>query len=101
MSAIAVTEKQFLQQVKDLARILGWRTYHPWTSIHSDRGWPDVVCVRDERMVVAELKRDGAKPTPAQVEWLQALARVRVVEVHLWTPASWDAIVLTLQSDRG
>jgi hypothetical protein len=100
VSAIAVTEREFLQQVKQLARLLGWKTYHTWQSVHSDKGWPDLALCRGDRLLLAELKRDGGKLTPAQTEWLSALAHVRVVEAHLWKPASWDAIVLTLQSDR-
>lgn len=99
--SLVVTEKQFMATVIELAKVLGWRVFHPYDSRRSEPGYPDLTLVRGDRLLLAELKRDGGKLTPAQTEWLRALAQVRTVEARLWTPASWDAIVLTLQSDRG
>ena len=35
-------------------------------------GFPDVVCLRDDQLVVAESKSAGKKPTPMQAKWLDA-----------------------------
>ena len=69
-----VTEKEFMRQVSDLARIFGWRVYHPWLSIHSERGWPDLALVKPPRLILAELKRENGRVSPHTL-----VARVRVL----------------------
>lgn len=96
-TAPPTTEKQFLQQVRDLGRMLHWKTYHPLRSMGSDYGWPDLVQVRGERLLFTELKSDKGKLTPAQEEWLEALRAARRIEVYLRRPADLDEIVRTLR----
>lgn len=91
-----MTEKAWMAQVTELARTLGWRVYHPWLSIRSERGWPDLAFVRPGRFVMAELKTDRGKLTPSQEEWIDAL-RGAGVEVHVWRPADWDDVVEVLR----
>lgn len=88
---LPVREKDFLQAVRELAELLGWRCYHTWNSIHSPAGFPDLVLVRPPRIIFAELKVHNRKPTGAQREWLALLAQCPV-EVYLWTPADWNQI---------
>jgi hypothetical protein len=101
MEAFALTEKQFLQQVKDLARILGWRTYHTWQSIHSQKGYPDLTMWRvprdDEpgRVLLAELKSAKGKVSPEQLQTISEL-RVCGLDVHIWRPDDLDLIVEVL-----
>ena len=100
-------ERDFQRAVIDLARLTGWRVHHTrpaltrrgrWlTPIQGDAGFPDLVLVRAGRVIFAELKRTGGKPTPAQRAWLDALRQCAGVEVYLWTPADWQRIVETLQ----
>lgn len=91
-------ERAFQAQVMELAARLGWRTYHTWMSIHSAAGFPDCVVVRPPRVVFAEIKREGGKPTAAQAAWLAALGACPGVETYLWQPSDWDAIVATLSA---
>jgi hypothetical protein len=101
-----VTEREFQRAVVELARLCGWRVFHArpaltrrgrWlTPIQGDTGFPDLVLCRPPRLILAELKRVGARPTPAQRGWLDALASCAGVECYLWTPADWNAIVRTL-----
>lgn len=91
-----MTERDFLAQIKDLARIYRWRLYHPWLSIHSERGWPDVALVRPPRLIFAELKTDRGKTTPAQDEWLALLEAVPGVEAYLWRPSMFQHITEVL-----
>jgi hypothetical protein len=88
MKRLEPTEKQFLQAVRELATLLGWRYYHTWNSLHSPAGFPDLVLVRPPRVLFVELKVRGRKPTPAQQEWLSLLQQCPQVEVYLWTPES-------------
>lgn len=102
MAALAkppgLTEKEFMGQLKDFAVRLGWFWYHPFLSQHSAPGWPDVTLVR-ERVVYAELKREGGKATPAQLQWIERL-RGAGQEVYLWTPANWEEIAEVLTGLR-
>jgi hypothetical protein len=103
-------ERDFQRAVIDLARLTGWRVHHTrpaltqrgrWlTPIQGDAGFPDLVLCRPPRLVIAELKRVGGKPTPAQRGWLEALSACAGVECYLWTPADWDAVARTLTGGR-
>ena len=90
------TEKDFMAQVVDLAKILGWSVYHPWLSIRSERGWPDLALVKPPRLVLAELKREKAKLSPSQEKWLSMLSGCPQVEVYVWRPSNLDAIARCL-----
>jgi hypothetical protein len=92
-----LTEKQWQRQVTDLAKLYRWRVYHPWLSIRSERGWPDLALVRPPRLVLAELKTDKGKVTPSQDEWLALLRACPGVEVHLWRPADFNDVVEVLR----
>lgn len=94
---VKITEKQFSQQVVDLAQQLGWRVYRTWTSMHSPKGFPDLTMVRGERLIFAELKSEIGKPTEAQTEWLTALMTTGKVEVYLWRPSQINEIAEVLQ----
>lgn len=102
----AMKETPFQGQVIDLAHTYGWRvahfrpvriqrrdggTYYA-TPVQADgAGFPDLILVRGERMVVAELKASWGRFEPGQEEWLAAL-RATAVEVYVWQPTDMDAI---------
>ena len=92
-----ITERAFAAQVLDLAKLLGWRCYHSWTSIHSPAGYPDLCMVRLSRILFAELKSEKGKLTPPQEEWLEALRATGKVEVYVWRPGDWDILVEILR----
>lgn len=92
-----MSEKQFLQQVRDLARLFGWLEYHTWNSLHSTAGFPDLVLVRPPRVIFAELKAERGRLTLAQQAWLDALRQCEGVEVYLWRPADLEQIVRVLR----
>ena len=107
---MSMTEREFQQAVVQLARLMGWRVHHTrpaltqrgrWlTPVQGDVGFPDLVLCRPPRLIVAELKRVGGKPTAEQRGWLEALQACAGVECCLWTPADWDAIVRMLTGDK-
>ena len=92
-----LTEKQFQRQVTDLAHLLRWNTYHPYLSIHSERGWPDLTLIRPPRLLFAELKTAKGKTTVHQEKWLGLLGECPGVEVYLWRPADWEEIAEALR----
>jgi len=81
-------ETQLQNKILKLARMTGWLSYHTWDSRKSQPGFPDLVLVRRERLVFAELKSEKGKLTPAQVEWNEAL-KATAAEVYVWRPADW------------
>jgi len=91
-----VTERDWRRTVLDYAQLRGWRTYWTWRSDHSPRGFPDLVLVRGERLVFAELKRHDGALTVSQLAWLADLERVPGVEVFTWRPADWVAVQAVL-----
>ncbi len=56
----------------------------------SQKGWPDLVLIRGSRIIMAELKRDGGKPTMDQLRVLGVLSMV--AEAYCWTPKDWDVL---------
>lgn len=112
---IPLTEKQFEAQVKDLAKIFGWKYYHTWRSIHSPAGFPDCVLVRPPRLIFAELKSEKGSVSEKQQEWLDILKAcqerpkdfaleyaekrgyVLIPEVYIWRPDDIEEIVECLR----
>lgn len=105
---IVVTESDFMDQVTQMAEMFGWAWVHfrpgmttkGWRTPVSGplgKGWPDLVLVRDDRIIYAELKRDGQNATPDQIAVLTLLGRTGHAETYLWKPAAFDAIAMLLK----
>jgi len=92
-----ISEKAFEGQIRDLAKIFGWKYYHTWRSIHSSAGYPDCCLVRLSRLIFAELKSEKGKISPAQQEWLGALTATGKCEVYLWMPWQINEITAILR----
>lgn len=90
----AATEKQWMSQVIELAKLTGWATYHPFLSIHSERGFPDLTLVR-ERLIFVELKAEKGKLSSDQTKWIERLKAAKQ-EVYCWKPSQWDEAVMVL-----
>lgn len=94
-----MTEAALQKAVLELAKRLGWRVAHfrpaqvrPGrfvTNVGAEgSGFPDLVLVRGDRLVFAELKMDGKYPGPKQREWHQALQGAGA-SVCIWKPRDW------------
>jgi hypothetical protein len=100
-----LSEAQFTAQVIAFAKLHGWkcahfrpgRTARGWrTAVQGDGvGFPDLVLVRKDTMMVAELKVGRRQPTAEQDAWLAAFQRCDV-PVFVWTPADWEQIEFML-----
>lgn len=98
------TEATFQGAVIELAQRLGFRvahfraarTKHGWrTPVAADgEGFPDLVLVR-ERVVWAELKREGEDLRSAQEKWRDWLLAAGE-EWYMWRPSDWDEIMNVL-----
>lgn len=103
-------EDDFQKQVIALAQMRGWRVAHfrpaqtqrgNWvTPVQADgKGFPDLVMVRRDRLIFAELKAVYRKPTPEQQAWLSALSGVETeaVEVFVWNERDFPEIARVLR----
>lgn len=89
-------ERSFQRQVVDAARLLGWRCYWTWNSLHSPKGWPDLVLIRRPRIVFLELKGERTPVTDEQRETIAELQACGLV-ARIVRPADWDEIERVLR----
>ena len=116
-----MTEKELQRRVMRLAKELGWRRFHvkpaPMrnrkgryiTPVDGEAGFPDLVLVRDGRLLFAELKSERGQLSAEQMAWRHQLQQVeassgmhvenlatgfgvdcRNVQVFVWRPQDWD-----------
>jgi Holliday junction resolvase len=90
-------ERELQELMRKTATLQGWHYFHVWNSRHSPSGFPDVVAIRQERLIAAELKRAGQDPTPAQTRWLEAFRQVQVIETYVWRPRDLDHVLEVLR----
>lgn len=62
-----------------------------------DPGFPDVIAVRGDVLLVRELKAERGRYETGQREWLAALSAVRRVDAGTWRPSDLDTIVEVLR----
>lgn len=87
-----LSERDFMAQVIDYARLMGWLIFHPFDSRHSEAGFPDLICLRGPRIVAIELKAVRGRVTSDQARWLDAFVAASV-ETHVFRPSQWDEVV--------
>ena len=90
--ALDVSEKDFQQQIIDLARLNKWMVYHTADSRRSYPGFPDLVMVRGAVCIFLELKSVKGKATVQQQEWIDRLQKVRIVHADIARPHNWDDV---------
>ena len=91
-----ISEKDFMESIVQLARNTGWMVYHTYDSRRSTAGFPALVMTKHKRLVIAEIKTETGKTSPAQDKWLETLRTARGVKVKLWRPSDWPEIERTL-----
>jgi hypothetical protein len=90
--AASISEKDFQQQVIELASLTGWLHYHTYDARRSPSGFPDLVLAHpDGLLVVAELKAMRGRETPEQARWLDAMNGAEL-HSYLWRPDDWGCI---------
>ena len=93
------TERQFARQIEYLLELGGWRWCHyepavrqsgQWaTPLRGDRGLPDYIAVRQNRVLYAEIKGDGGRLSADQRGWIADLLTAGQ-EVYIWHPDDLD-----------
>ena len=102
-----ISERDFQREVIAYARHKGWivahfrpaKTNKGWrTPVSADgKGFPDLLMVRGDRMVVCELKSKLGKMSKDQNKWFKAFALVKGhIYVAKWMPADWPEILKVL-----
>lgn len=106
---LEASEAQFQQTVQQYATARGWEWMHIQRAINErgrwrtpvsgnlGAGWPDLVLVRDGRLVFVELKADRGSVTGFQSHVLQVLGAIPKAEVYVWRPRQWDEIMEVLR----
>jgi hypothetical protein len=86
-----------------LAFSRGWKYYHaPDNKPINGRiqkvipGFPDLVLVKENRLIFAELKKEIGRTTPEQDAWLAALKETGA-EVYVWRPSQLPEVIQILQ----
>lgn len=92
----AALEAGFQDTVTEFADLCGWWWWHDNDPRRNRAGLPDLMLVRGPRLVYAELKRQGEKPSPTQVDVLARLAAT-AAEVYLWQPSDWPDVEAVLR----
>lgn len=89
-------EKDFARQVEMILDAYGWVWKHDeparrqsgrWaTAMKGMKGFPDYIAVREDRVVLAELKSEKGRLSPEQKTWISAFQETQKVEVYVWRP---------------
>ena len=83
--------------IEEELRLRGWRFYHSHDSRRSVAGFPDLVCLRGDRVLVAEIKGPKTRVTVEQRAWLDAF-KAAGVEAYLWRfPGDWANVERVLR----
>lgn len=109
----SMNEAALTHAVIELAQTLRWKVAHfrpaltakgHRTPVQGDgKGFPDLVLVRRQRLLFAELKVAKRTPTVEQKLWMEALRGTRgpqgeagrsIPEVYLWTDEDWERGVI-------
>ena len=69
-------EKDFLATVITLLERFGWLAYHTHDSRRSVPGFPDIVALRQGRLLALELKMPNGRVSKAQQHWLEEFDKV-------------------------
>lgn len=108
----AMPEKAWQGQLLQLARLFKWSWWHdtatnaprvchrckaPLRIPRNEPGWPDLLLVRDDTLIVAELKKDDGKLEPEQTAWLERFKAVRRIMVVVWRPRDHADVVRVLE----
>jgi hypothetical protein len=102
-----LSERQFEQQIKDLAKLFNRCYYHTHRSQFSPAGFPDCIIASTERkplLIAAELKVGKNQPTFEQYCWIrffQFLGQVTdgLVDGFLWYPEDIEEFARVIQGE--
>lgn len=92
-------ERDFQRLIVEAAGYLGYAVYHTFDSRRSNPGWPDLVLLKQGRMICLELKTERGRIRPEQEVWIAALDQVPGVTARIVRPSQWDQIEALLKGE--
>ena len=102
----AISERDFQKQIEDALTLFSWRWVHFRTSIghkgryqtamRGNKGFPDIMAVRSETVIYAELKSEKGTLSDDQRAWADDL-RDAGETVYCWHPSDIDSIIEILR----
>jgi hypothetical protein len=90
VDAVAMLEREWQEQVLELAKLYRWIHFHAHDSRRSPAGFPDLVLWR-ERVIYAELKTNTGSLTGDQERVIHQLIDAGA-EVYVWRPRDLDDV---------
>lgn len=98
-----MTEAQYQDLIKGTAEANGWMCYHTADSRRSDKGFPDLICIRGDELFAIEVKTAKGGVRPEQYVWMQAFERVEDIYTIIARPKDWidvrDILTARIESD--
>ena len=91
IAAKSMAEKELQKNIRDLAKVMGWDFVYsiPDSRMATARGMPDLLMLKEKRLLFAELKTQSGKLRLEQRQILYLLEIIEGVEVHVWRPSDW------------
>lgn len=86
-------EEYFQSLVVDLMERRGWLVWHDNDPRWNDAGLPDLIAVREDRLIFIELKAERGVMRQHQELWGYLLCRVPGIEYHCFRPCDWGDLV--------
>ena len=86
----SITEKQFQDQIIELAKYCGYLVYHDADSRRSEPGFPDL-CLVGDKLIFLEVKRQSGVVSEAQKIWITRLVK-NGITARVVRPSDWESI---------
>ena len=83
-----VSEQELQKAIVAYAKLQRWLVYHTYDSRRSNPGFPDLVLVKNGRVIFAELKSQRGRLRAEQALWLAELRKTGL-EAYVWFPLDW------------
>jgi hypothetical protein len=98
-NSVKMTEKTLTELVKKSLIRGGWMVSHfhdsrrqvkpgVFVGDKAAKGFPDIVAIKETRLLIAELKSEKGKFRDGQIEWLNSFSKVGA-EAFVWRPEHW------------
>jgi hypothetical protein len=93
-----ISEAELQQNIITLARRCGYYVFHSWSSLHSERGMPDLIIVAD-RLIFMEVKTERGRLSREQRDVIHRLRAAGCLALVV-RPSMWSQIENMLLSGR-
>ena len=95
-------EIPFQNEIIKLAKHHEWELiYHTHDSRKSAAGFPDLVMIKNDYLLVRELKSIRGVVTPDQTKWLAGFDGVKTLSADVWRPGKDNAEIIEYLTTRG